>query len=115
MITKVSANAANHYQWGEVCEGWRLLHDPALAVIAERMPPGSAEVKHFHRHSRQFFYVLEGLLEVRAGAGRLQLASGEGVDIPAETVHEICNTSAGDLTFLVISQPPARDDRVLVP
>ncbi len=115
MITKISANDANHYQWGEVCEGWRLLQDPALDVIAERMPPGSAEVKHYHRHSRQFFYVLEGLLEVRAGAARLQLASGEGVEIRPETVHEICNTSAANVIFLVVSQPSARDDRVLIP
>jgi hypothetical protein len=40
---------AEHYVWGSVCDGWRLLNEADLSVIQERVPPGQGEVRHFHR------------------------------------------------------------------
>ena len=114
MIAKVSENAANHYRWGEGCEGWRLMQNPEFSVISELMPPGTAELKHFHHKSRQFFFVLSGALEVHSGAVHLQLGSGDGVEISPETVHEIRNDSEHEVRFLVVSHPPTHDDRMLV-
>jgi hypothetical protein len=48
-----------HYLWGGSCEGWRLLHRGDLIVIQERVPAGGAEVMHYHKTARQFFYILE--------------------------------------------------------
>ena len=45
---RVNLTNAEHYVWGEVCEGWRLLDRPDLSVIHERIPPGRGEVSHYH-------------------------------------------------------------------
>ncbi len=37
---------AEHYSWGDICEGWHLLKADALSVIEERIPPGGSEVRH---------------------------------------------------------------------
>ena len=39
---------AEHYTWGDACDGWHLLRDPTLSVIRERVPPSAGEVKHYH-------------------------------------------------------------------
>src|SRR5690349_11245588 len=62
----VSRDNAEHYNWGVDCDGWHLVRDANLAVIEEFMPPGAAEVRHYHGKAQQFFYILEGevLMEV---------------------------------------------------
>ena len=59
-MSAVSTANAAHYVWGQQCDGWHLLAGDDLSVIEERMPPGTAEVRHRHARSRQFFYVLGG-------------------------------------------------------
>ena len=59
-MNPASKHTAEHYTWGEGCDGWHLLKSDNLSVIQETMPPGTAEVPHYHRHSRQFFFILEG-------------------------------------------------------
>ena len=56
----VSIEHAEHYIWGEVCDGWHLLKRNDMSVIQERVPAGGAEVMHYHTKARQFFYILEG-------------------------------------------------------
>ena len=56
----ISIENAEHYVWGEICDGWRLLQRDDMSIIQERVPAGGAEVMHFHQFARQFFYVLEG-------------------------------------------------------
>ena len=56
----VSSENAEHYTWGGVCDGWHLLKSSNLSVIQERVPPGAAEVNHYHKKAHQFFYVLSG-------------------------------------------------------
>ena len=46
-MTRNRSNA-EHYVWGDGCDGWRLLDRPDLSVIEERIPPGRGEVVHFH-------------------------------------------------------------------
>ena len=53
MSEVISAANAEHYRWGEVCEGWHLVRAAGLSVIEERMPPGSKEQRHWHERSRQ--------------------------------------------------------------
>jgi hypothetical protein len=36
---KISKHNAEHYIWGDNCDGWRLVKIPDLSVIHERMPP----------------------------------------------------------------------------
>ena len=59
-----SVESAPHYRWGVGCDGWHLVQAAGLSVIHERMPPATSEARHRHSVARQFFYVLEGELEL---------------------------------------------------
>jgi mannose-6-phosphate isomerase-like protein (cupin superfamily) len=103
---------AEHYRWGDDCDGWHLVKDAHLSVIEEMMPTGTAEVRHRHHHAQQFFYVLSGeiLMEIE---GELTLVpAGSGIRIPPETRHQVRNPSSTTARFLVISQPPSHGDRI---
>jgi mannose-6-phosphate isomerase-like protein (cupin superfamily) len=102
---------AEHYAWGEVCDGWRLVHNEKLSVIEERMPAGAREQRHFHRQARQFFYVLAGELTMEIEGQQHALQARQGVEIAPGERHQAINASGEDVRFLVISSPPARGDR----
>jgi mannose-6-phosphate isomerase-like protein (cupin superfamily) len=112
-IGPISKSNAEHYIWGGHCDGWHLVKNPQLSVIQERMPPGTAEVRHFHHHAQQFFYMLAGEAVMEVNGNSMVLTAGEGIWIPAGTTHQMTNDSADDVHFLVISQPPSHGDRVL--
>jgi mannose-6-phosphate isomerase-like protein (cupin superfamily) len=99
-----------HYKWGHA-DGWRLLDRQDLSVIQERMPPGSAEVKHLHRHSRQLFYVLEGQVQMELPGQVLTLGPGDAVEILPGQPHRVRNVSSADASLLVISAPSTAGDR----
>jgi mannose-6-phosphate isomerase-like protein (cupin superfamily) len=109
----ISKATAEHYIWGGHCDGWHLVKNPQLSVIQERMPAGTAEVRHFHHHAQQFFYVLAGQAVMEVDGQLTVLAAGEGMWIPAGTSHQMRNDSGDEVHFLVVSQPPSHGDRVL--
>lgn len=111
----ISTAAAEHYVWGAGCDGWHLVRTPDLSIIQERMPPGAEEVRHRHRRARQFFYVIAGQLEVEVEGMRHRLEAGAGLEVAPGTAHQVSNRCAGDVTFLVVSQPPSHGDRELAP
>lgn len=104
---------AEHYIWGEGCDGWHLAKSPNLSVIQERVPPGASEVHHYHQCSEQFFYVLAGIASVYIDDNRFQIEPGHGLHIPAGVIHQLRNEQEVDLEFLVISTPPSHNDRVI--
>lgn len=107
-----STATAEHYVWGDGCDGWFLVRSAERTVIQERVPPGAAEARHYHTQAWQFFFVLSGeaVLEVDGQIHRLQ--PQEGVEVPPGTPHQLRNESAHDVHFLVISQPNSHGDRV---
>ncbi|MBN8734976.1 MAG: cupin domain-containing protein [Xanthomonadales bacterium] len=107
-----STQNTEHYNWGAGCDGWHLLKGDDLSVIEERMPPGTAEQRHRHARSRQFFYVLAGevTLELEGEVHRLQ--RGEGLHVPPGAAHQVRNDSDADVQFLVVSAPRSHGDRV---
>jgi mannose-6-phosphate isomerase-like protein (cupin superfamily) len=110
-----SKNNATHYTWGDYCDGWRLVDREDLSVIHERMPPGTSEQRHYHSHSRQFFFVLTGQATFEVN-GQIEVVSQqEGLEVPPRTRHQIFNRSDTFLEFLVISQPTTAGDRTLDP
>lgn len=111
MTIPISAESAPHYLWGDGCHGWHFVRTPALSVIQERMPPGTAEVRHRHTHSRQFFFVLSGELAIEADGARHTLTGGIGVEIAPGVAHQVVNRGVVDAEFLVVSQPPSHGDR----
>lgn len=106
---------AEHYTWGDGCDGWHLLKDPSLSVIQERVPPSMGEVRHFHAKARQFFYVLSGTATMEFGDRKVRFGAGQGLHVPPGTRHRFVNESDEDVVFLVISSPTTAGDRTDVP
>jgi mannose-6-phosphate isomerase-like protein (cupin superfamily) len=102
---------AEHYKWGEDCDGWRLLDHPELTVIQERMPPGETEVKHAHLRARQLFYVLDGRLQVELDERTVALERGDALEVAPGQSHRVHNTSKRTAWLLVVSSPSTHRDR----
>ncbi len=107
----VSRENAEHYRWGVDCDGWHLVKDKHLSVIEEFMPPGSAEIRHYHQHAQQFFYILTGEVLMEVDGQNTLIPAGSGIRIPPGMRYQIRNPSSGPVRFLVISQPPSHADR----
>jgi mannose-6-phosphate isomerase-like protein (cupin superfamily) len=101
-----------HYMWGAGCDGWNLVDTPELSVKQERMPPHTAEARHYHREARQFFFILEGTAVFETAEGRVEVVAKEGFEIEPGLVHRILNESEVDLVFVLSSQPSTANDRI---
>ncbi len=110
-MSTVDRGNAEHYLWGEGCDGWHLLKRQDLSVIAERVPAGVREVRHRHARARQFFYVLSGRAVIELEGREIALGEGQGLEIPPGSAHQFRNDSPGEVHFLVISMPTTRGDR----
>lgn len=113
-MNKVDASQAEHYTWGEGCDGWHLLKQADLSVIEERVPPGAQEQRHYHNIARQFFYVLQGEAVLEVAGDRVVLQKHQGIEVPPGLPHQFRNESNQDVVFLVVSAPKAHGDRVVV-
>jgi len=107
----ISIENAEHYTWGDACDGWHLVRHENLSIIEELMPPGTAEQRHFHERAWQFFYVLEGELMMELDGQLHVIAARQGLEIAPRQAHQARNGSKANVRFLVISQPPSHDDR----
>lgn len=108
----ISNETAEHYIWGGICDGWHLLKREDVSVIQERVPPGGAEVMHYHNKARQFFYILEGEATMAFDDREVILKKGTGIEIEPGMKHRFKNASSSDVHFLVISIPPSKGDRI---
>jgi quercetin dioxygenase-like cupin family protein len=77
---------------GSCVEGDRII------VALMRMPAGTGAEPHFHPNE-QWIYVLEGMLEGSVGGKDVQAKSGSLIFIPANAVHSLKATPAGDVVF----------------
>ena len=111
----VSTTNAEHYSWGQACDGWHLLATEDLSVIEERMPPGTFEQRHRHARARQFFYVLEGEATLELDGSVQRLHRGEGLHVSPGSAHQMRNESQGDVRFVVVSAPKSHGDRIAAP
>lgn len=111
MTTPVDRRSAEHYTWGAVCDGWRLLAGQDLSVIEERVPPGAAEARHTHDRARQFFYVLTGTATLEFDDQSVSFTAGQGVHVAPGVRHRFVNHSRDEVVFLVISSPSTAGDR----
>ena len=109
----VSRENAEHYRWGHECDGWHLVKDKQLSVIEEFMPPGAAEIRHYHEHSQQFFYILTGEVLMEINGENSLVPAGSGIRILPGTRHQIRNPSSGTVRFSghLRAAEPWRPDR----
>jgi quercetin dioxygenase-like cupin family protein len=108
----ISTETANHYQWGEGCDGWHLVRTDALSVIQERMPPRTSEQRHKHERSHQFFFVLKGKLTLEIEGEEHLLTMEHGIEVLPGQAHQAVNRSDADVWFVVTSAPPSHGDRI---
>lgn len=109
-----STQTAEHYTWGGICDGWFLVKSPDISIIQERVPPGGAEVRHYHARAWQFFFVLHGQATLEIANTICLLHPQQGLEIGANTVHQLRNDGVDELIFLVVSRPHSHGDRVVV-
>lgn len=107
----IDISNAEHYLWGNNCDGWHLVKGEGLSVIQERVPAGGSEKRHRHVKARQFFYILKGKAVMELDGEMYPLVAGQGIEIPPGAVHKFRNASMEDVEFLVISSPTTLDDR----
>ena len=112
-MTPVDTTNAEHYIWGNGCDGWHLLKRDDVSIIFERVPPGQAEVKHYHNASRQFFFILDGVGIFEFDNEIVQLKKHQGIEIAPHVAHKFRNDSDTDAQFIVVSFPKSHGDRVL--
>jgi len=110
---KIDRNNAEHYLWGENCDGWHLVKNSDLSIIQERMPPNTYEVRHYHNKSRQFFFILSGTATLEVDGEVIELRALEGYEVPPRVPHQMLNKTNMNVEFIVTSQPNSRGDRVL--
>jgi mannose-6-phosphate isomerase-like protein (cupin superfamily) len=110
-MTIVSKKNAEHYVWGENCDGWHMLKDPDLHVIQESVPPGKSEQRHLHSVAQQFFFILNGQAVMELEGRDYALSAGEGIHIQAGKPHQFKNPYKDPVEFLVISNPTTHGDR----
>jgi len=114
MMSVVSTQSAEHYVWGGDCVGWRLLKSPGLSVIQERVPSGRDEMRHFHRHAHQFFFVISGRATREVDGHTVVLAGPSCSSVAAKVSHRLGNEESEGVVFVLVSTPPNHGDRVVV-
>ena len=108
----ISTANAEHYLWGNGCDGWHLVKTEMLSVISERVPPGCEEIRHYHQKSEQFFFVLSGIASLEVDGQINFLKPQQGFHVKAGEPHQLRNDQNHELIFLVTSVPPSHRDRV---
>lgn len=103
-------NAA-HYSWGSNCDSWILTETTSLSIKQEKMPPGTKEQLHLHTNAQQFFFILKGIATFYIDNRKATVSEQQGILIDKKSSHFIANETNALLEFLVISQPPANNDR----
>lgn len=81
-------------------------------MIEEKIPPHTSEQLHCHKKAQQVFYILQGTGSFEINGELHTLSSNESIHIPPHALHRIFNDGKEDLSFLLISQPMAQNDRI---
>lgn len=108
----VDTTNAEHYNWGNNCDGWHFVKSDDLSVIRETMPAAAAEKLHYHKNAQQFFYILSGMATFEIDGTVYSVTAGKGISIKPGARHRISNNFNSDLEFLVVSEPKSHGDRV---
>lgn len=75
-----------------------------------RVPPGKINFP-LHEHAAQWeaYYILSGSGKVHTSQGKGAIKAGDYLVFPPGEAHQLINTGAEDLTFLVIADQPQAD------
>ncbi len=63
---------------------------------------------HTHHHLTEFFYVVDGEIELLAGDERVRASAGTLLVVPPDAVHGFANMAAAPATLLILFCPADR-------
>lgn len=72
-----------------------------MHAVELHMPPGEASPWHVHHEEDEWFYVIEGELQVIVGENRMRLGAGEFAFGPRDVPHGFRITSKTDARLLL--------------
>lgn len=75
------------------------------AVLVQTVPPAGGPPQHVHHETDEFFYVLEGELDVWVGHKRSKLAAGMSATLPRGVPHAFTNPGQAPAKVLVVVMP----------
>lgn len=75
------------------------------AVLVQIVPPAGGPPPHLHRDTDEFFYVLEGELDVWIAHRRTKLVAGMSATLPRGVVHAFTNPTKKPARVLVVVTP----------
>lgn len=76
-----------------------------FGCIEMELPPNfPGPPRHYHEKMVEFFYVLEGTVDVFANGEERRLSVGESVTVPTGVVHGFANRSDRPARFLAVGQ-----------
>ena len=75
------------------------------AVLVQTVPPAGGPPHHVHRETDEFFYVLEGELDVWIGMKRTKLVAGMSATLPRGIPHAFTNPARRPAKVLVVVTP----------
>ncbi len=113
-MEKITLDNAEQYRWGKAGIGWLLSNSEDITVAERQLSPGVKEIRHYHRRSWQFFYVLSGSGTMNIADDEVELSRNESIEVDAMRPHQFSNTGEVPLRYLVISMPNSYEDRVEV-
>lgn len=83
------------------------------SLAEELLPPGQAVTPHFHGHTEEVYYIIEGTGEMRIGDETAEVGPGDAVYIPPNHVHSLRNTGDTPMRIVLVCGPAfSRDDEL---
>lgn len=68
------------------------------------IPKGASTVRHYHKNSEEFYYLLEGVGVMEVDGETRKVRAGDAILIPAGAWHEL--TAGADIRMLCCCAPP---------
>ena len=83
----------------------RRTFEPASVTLVQ-VDPGGVIAPHLHEQSSETAYVISGRAVLTLPEGDVTLASGDGVTVPARTLHSLRNAADEPVEILAVHIPP---------
>ncbi|MFQ6088132.1 MAG: cupin domain-containing protein [Candidatus Methanofastidiosia archaeon] len=99
-------------EWAPNHFAWALVENDELSVKLEEIPIGGKSNIHYHKRARQFFFVLNGKATVKVENQEHLLKNHDEIEIPQNKRHQISNTGAKKLLFILVSSPRVLEDDI---
>lgn len=84
-------------------------HAEGGSAFEMRAAPGFDTGAHRHSSIEEYFYVVDGEIEARAGERTLVGGPGSFVFVPKGAVHSIANRGPAPATFVFFTSPPGHE------